>query len=82
KVLNILDTIRKEGLTLSLFLNVLSWGDKACTASNRVHYARTGLLLSDGLPSILTRWHKPPCNKNKGCRPAGACQTLGAFTVG
>ncbi|KAF8834279.1 hypothetical protein BDN67DRAFT_992698 [Paxillus ammoniavirescens] len=38
KLLKILDTIREEELTLSLFLDALSWGDEACMASDCVHY--------------------------------------------
>jgi len=72
KVLCILDAISNEGLTLSLFLNALSWGDESCTANDRVRFARTGLLLSEELPDILARWYKPPRNKNKGRRPASA----------
>ncbi|KIJ11048.1 hypothetical protein PAXINDRAFT_85068 [Paxillus involutus ATCC 200175] len=81
KVLKVLDTIHAEGLSLSLFLNALSWGDDQCTASDRVHYARTGLLLSEELPGILLCWYKPACNKNKGRRPAGACCMLKMFAV-
>ena len=81
KVLCILDAISNEGLTLSLFLNALSWGDESCTANDRVRFARTGLLLSEELPDILARWYKPPRNKNKGRRPAGARQAMETFAI-
>ena len=81
KVLRILDTIQKEKMTLSLFLDVLSWGDESCTANDHVRYARAGLLVSEELPNILVRWYKPPRNKNKGPRPAGACQAMQTFAI-
>ncbi|KAF9231156.1 hypothetical protein BU15DRAFT_82749 [Melanogaster broomeanus] len=81
KVLKILDSIREEGMTLSLFLDALSWGDEDCTASDRVRYARMGLLVSEELPGILARWYKPPRNKNKGRHPAGARPAIEGFAV-
>ncbi|KAN0081481.1 hypothetical protein V8E55_009105 [Tylopilus felleus] len=68
-------------MTLSLFLDVLSWGDESCTANDHVRYARAGLLVSEELPNILARWYKPPRNKNKGPRPAGACQAMQTFAI-
>ena len=41
-----------QGLNLTIFLDALSWGDLDCN-SPKIRYARTGLLLSEELPSIL-----------------------------
>ena len=68
-------------MTLSLFLDALSWGDESCTANDRVHYAHTGLLVSKELPNILVRWYKPPCNKNKGPCPVGTHQAMQTFAI-
>ena len=81
KVLRILDAIDKEQMTLSLFLDALSWGDKGCTTNDRVCYARAGLLVSEELPNILAHWYKPPRNKNKGPRAADACQAMQTFAI-
>jgi len=81
RVKRILDAIFKEGFTLSLFLDALSWGDKSCYSDPQIRYARTGLLLGEQLPHILDRWYKPPRNDNKGPRPAGALKTLRTFSV-
>ena len=81
KVLHILNTIDKQKMTLSLFLDALSWGDESCTANDHVRYAHTGLLVSEELPDILAHWYKSPRNKNKGPRPVGARQAMQTFTI-
>ncbi|KAG6373120.1 hypothetical protein JVT61DRAFT_6722 [Boletus reticuloceps] len=50
-------------LDLPLFLNLLSWGDTDCTTHPKIHYARTALMVSKELPSIIARWHQPPCSR-------------------
>ncbi|KAG1806165.1 uncharacterized protein BJ212DRAFT_1303694 [Suillus subaureus] len=39
KVLKILDTISEQGMTLSLFLDALSWGDESCHSNDRIRFA-------------------------------------------
>ncbi|KAG1724660.1 hypothetical protein EDB19DRAFT_1644419 [Suillus lakei] len=81
KVLKILDAISEQGITLSLFLDALSWGDESCHSNDRIRFARTGLMLSEELPGILERWYRPPRNQHKGRRPLGAHQNLQKFAV-
>ena len=81
KVLHIIDTINKQEMTLSLFLDALSWGDESCTANDHVRYAHTGLLVSEELLNILVCWYKPPHNKNKGPCSAGAHQAMQTFAI-
>ncbi|KIK95275.1 hypothetical protein PAXRUDRAFT_141003 [Paxillus rubicundulus Ve08.2h10] len=81
KVLKVLDTIHAEGLSLSIFLDTLGWGDNQCTTSDCVCYAHMGLLLSEELLGILLCWYKPPHNKNKGCHPVEACHMLNMFSI-
>ncbi|KAG1724002.1 hypothetical protein EDB19DRAFT_1579048, partial [Suillus lakei] len=66
KVLKILDAISEQGMTLSLFLDALSWGDESCHSNDRIRFARTGLMLSEELPGILERWYHPLRNQHKG----------------
>ncbi|KAJ7891746.1 hypothetical protein B0H13DRAFT_1625873, partial [Mycena leptocephala] len=70
KVRKILDCMRDKRLPLLLFLGALSWGNARCTSDKACVYARTSLIVSDELPGILQRWHKPP--RISGARPAGA----------
>lgn len=81
KVLKILDAISEQGMTLSLFLDALSWGDESCHSNDRIRFARTGLMLSEELPGILERWYRPPRNQHKGRRPVGARQNLQKFAI-
>ncbi|KAG1724781.1 hypothetical protein EDB19DRAFT_1915355 [Suillus lakei] len=39
KVLKILDAISEQGMTLSLFLDALSWGDESCHSNDRIWFA-------------------------------------------
>jgi hypothetical protein len=79
KVKKILDCMRDQCLPLPLFLDALSWGDSRCTSDKACVYARTSLMVSDELPGILQRWHKPPIIS--GARPAGARVALEKFAL-
>ena len=48
------------GLDLPLFLDLLSWGHADCITHPKIRYARTALMVSKELPSIIARWHQPP----------------------
>ncbi|KAJ7440734.1 hypothetical protein FB451DRAFT_1058621 [Mycena latifolia] len=79
KVKKVLRCMKDEGLPLPLFLDALSWGDPKCVADKTCIYARTSLMVSDELPGILERWHKPP--RASGARPAGARGPLEQFAL-
>ncbi|KAJ7904125.1 hypothetical protein B0H13DRAFT_2233915 [Mycena leptocephala] len=79
KVKKVLAAMHDVGLPLPLFLDALSWGDTKCTADQACRYARTSLMVSDELPEILARWHKPP--RAAGSKPAGACPPLEEFAL-
>lgn len=51
---------KSRGINLPLFLDAVSWGDEACISDPQVRYARTALMVSDELPGIMDRWHRPP----------------------
>jgi hypothetical protein len=83
KVLAVLDCMSSEGLALPHFLDFLSWGNPECHTNRRVQYHRTTLMVSDELPRILERWHRPPrrSGSGRGARPAGARQVLEEFAA-
>lgn len=76
-VLNYLDTI---GLNLLIFLDLLSWGNQACIENRKINYERTSLMVSEELPSILARWHKPPRSpRSTSARAEGASHVVEQF---
>ncbi|KAJ6479073.1 hypothetical protein C8R45DRAFT_1156601 [Mycena sanguinolenta] len=79
KVKKILACMKEEGLPLPLFLDALSWGNAECVRDRTCSYARTSLMVSDELPGILDRWHKPP--RTAGARAAGAQRPLEEFAL-
>ncbi|KIJ04976.1 hypothetical protein PAXINDRAFT_42421, partial [Paxillus involutus ATCC 200175] len=76
KVEAVLHYMNKLGLNLTLFLDLLSWGDLECITNHKIQYERSGLMVSEELPSILERWYKPPrtagstSKRAQGARPA------------
>ncbi|OAX38547.1 hypothetical protein K503DRAFT_849965 [Rhizopogon vinicolor AM-OR11-026] len=60
KIEYILRCMDDVGLNLPIFLDLVSWGDPDYIANVKIRYERTALMVSEELPSILRRWHKPP----------------------
>ena len=79
KITNVLQFMDAQGINLTIFLDALSWGDPECN-SDKIRYARTGLLLSEELPLILQRWWKPPrVPGSPHARTQGATEALNNF---
>ena len=53
KVHKVLDYINLLGMSLPLFLDALSWGDKGCIRDEKIKAARTALMGSAQLSGIL-----------------------------
>ncbi|OAX38128.1 hypothetical protein K503DRAFT_183291 [Rhizopogon vinicolor AM-OR11-026] len=69
------------GLNLPIFLDLVGWGDPDCITNAKIRYERTALMVSEGLPSILRRWHKPPgTSGSKDVRAQGGSHALGEFS--
>ena len=80
KVREVLRVMAQLGINLVLFLDAVSWGDPACIADPKVRSARTVLMKSEELPSILRRWWKPPRTRgSSNARPAGATDVMMSF---
>ncbi|KAJ7149090.1 hypothetical protein C8R46DRAFT_1198892 [Mycena filopes] len=74
--------IASLGLTVATFLDALSWGSTACTLDANIRNARTRLLNSPELPTILRRWHRPPRPPgSRAARPQGAKAVLEEFAL-
>ncbi|KAL1681647.1 hypothetical protein EV122DRAFT_205192 [Schizophyllum commune] len=67
--------IQKEGLTLVELVNLVTWGDRACTRDPEIKGTRTAFMHSDILPGMLARWANPP-RVSRRSRPEGASTTM------
>ena len=80
KVCHVLRVTEDLGLNLTLFLDSVSWGDPKCTSNPMIRNARTGLMTSTELPSILRRWWRPPrIQGSSHSRPSGASWVMEDF---
>ncbi|KAF9236815.1 hypothetical protein BU15DRAFT_88956 [Melanogaster broomeanus] len=80
KVEAVLHYMNTLGLNLPLFLDLLSWGDPECITNHKVRYERSALMVSEELPSIIERWHKPPrTTRSTHKRAQGAKPALERF---
>lgn len=76
-VLSVMDEV---GIDITIFVDGVSWGTPDCVQDAKIRYARSALLKSKELPSILRRWRKPPRpTGSKDKRPKGAKSTLESF---
>ena len=81
KVAAVLHYMNSVGLNLTLFLDLVSWGDEECVTHPKIRCEQTGLMVSKELPSILSRWHQPPHAQTSTNRQAqGAKSHLERFT--
>jgi hypothetical protein len=52
----VLTAMDEAGIDLTILLDGVSWGTPDCTRDAKIRYARSTLLNSKELPSILRRW--------------------------
>jgi len=71
-----------QSLNLPLFLWALSWNDDNLIKNSKAHFARTALMVSDELPTILENWHKPPCAHGQGIRTKAAKKAMTDWALG
>lgn len=77
KLLKVLDCMTSENLDVATFLHYYSWGLTTIIPDHTLRYARTALMHSELLPSILENWLQPPPHAQ--CRDSYSCrlQNLG-----
>ncbi|KAH9916714.1 uncharacterized protein BXZ73DRAFT_53621 [Epithele typhae] len=75
KVCNVFAAMKKEGLNLELFLDLIFWGHNGCTSNSTVVYERSEFMNSPTFATVLSRWWSPPT------RAAGHQPALQAFAV-
>jgi hypothetical protein len=76
----VLTAMDEAGIDLTILLDGVSWGTPDCIQDAKIRYARSTLLSSKELLSILRRWRKPPRpTGSKDKRPKGAKHTLDSF---
>ncbi len=68
-------------LDLTLFLYYISWTSPEATKSDVIRYARTALMCSEELPTIIKNWHRPPRKHNAGIDTHAANKALETWAV-
>ncbi|PSS06545.1 hypothetical protein PHLCEN_2v3675 [Hermanssonia centrifuga] len=63
-------------LDITLLLFYISWNLPETTEDKVIQYARTALMWSDELPSIIKNWHRPPRKHGVGVRTKAASTAL------
>jgi hypothetical protein len=57
---------------LPILLWAVRWNVPELVSNASVQFERTALMVSDELPQILSRWHRPPHTHNVGTRTKAA----------
>jgi hypothetical protein len=76
----VLKHLKEKQLNLAVLLEAVFWGCEELVDDSEARWARTVLLSSEQLPSILQRWYKPPAKHNKSHnRGQGARSVMAAW---
>lgn len=67
------------GLDLTLFLYHISWTNPEATVDPVIQYARSVLMWSEELPTILRNWHRPPREHLRGVRTKAVRAAMDSF---
>lgn len=80
-VRDILDYMKKKGLTLAALVSAICWHPDfpELVMDAKVQYARTALTHMTDLKELLFRLYKPPRKHNAGVHTEGACDVLVDF---
>jgi len=82
RAMAVLGCIEEQGLTLAIFLWVISWNNVHLIKDNTARHAHTALMNSEELPGILKNWYKPPRKHNSGVRTQAAHEVMTGFALG
>ena len=75
-VSRVLDVLKEGEMDVVGFLDALCWGNKLAIADPTTKGARTSLLHSDRLATVVSRWLSPPRTTKGGPRAEGAKRVL------
>jgi len=81
RVLRVLEFMNSQQIDLPLLLWAISWTVPELRSNPTVVYARTTLMVSIELPTILSHWHKPPRLHNSGFRTKGAHEVMTEWAI-
>ena len=71
-----MDVLKEGKMDVAGFLDALCWGNKPAIVDPTAKYARTGLMHSNRLATVVSRWLSPPRTSPGGPRAEGARHTL------
>jgi len=72
----VLTVLNEGGMDVAGFLDALSWGNKLAVKDTTTKQARTNLMRSDRLATVVSRWLCPPRTSQGGPRADGARKVL------
>jgi hypothetical protein len=76
RVENALNNLRSLGFDLAQLLELILWGNAACTSNQTIKTAHTQLTHYKHLGTLLTMWCHPPPPPSGGTRPPGTRAAL------
>ena len=71
-VSRVLDVLKEGEMDVAGFLDALCWGNQPAVVNPTVRHARTSLMRSDRLATVMSRWLAPPRTSPGGPRVEGA----------
>ena len=80
-VKGVLGVLKEGGMDVAGFLDALCWGNQLAIKDPATRIARTGLLHSDRLATVVSRWLHPPRTTKGGSRAEGAKHTLQSLVI-
>ena len=76
RVIRVLRFMEELRINLPILLWAISWNVEDLISDPSVKFARTTLMVSKELPTILSHWFKPPRSHNQGIRTKAAQEIL------
>ena len=81
RILLVIAHMESLQIDLPILLWAISWNVPELTSNPHIRFARTSLMVSEELPVILSRWHKPPRTHSTGIRTHAACETMNEWAL-
>ena len=81
RVLLVLHYMESQQVDLAILIWAISWNVSELITNPTVRFMRTSLMVSDELPLILARWHKPPRTHGSGTRTKAGCKVMDAWAL-
>lgn len=81
RLVQVIDFMKTLDLDVTTFLFYFSWQLPNVPVSGKLRYARTALMNSEHLGTILRHWWRPPRSHGEGIRTKAAQDTINALSL-